>query len=285
MRFLIAESETAEQRQQRRENVGKSSGETFGATLLQLAPGATLSRVTPADADAQVYAPEQLERFDAVFLSGAPVHVYDNSPEVDRQLDFMRAVFASRTPSFGSCAGLQVAVAAAGGTVRKMNGKEAGVARRIVPTDAGRDHPLLAGRGLVWDAPAIHDDEVAELPDGAVLLATSSTTRVQAAEVRHAGGIFWGVQYHPELSLAEIAAALRRQAQDLVETGLALTTASVEQQAALFDALDLRPERNDVRWQLGVDGELADQDRRRTELRNFITHLVVPTRQSRGRGV
>ena len=43
-----------------------------------------------------------------VFLSGSPLHVYDHSPEVERQLAFMRQVFASGTPSFGSCAGLQI---------------------------------------------------------------------------------------------------------------------------------------------------------------------------------
>ncbi len=48
-----------------------------------------------------------------LFLSGSPLHVYIDSPEVERQIAFMRYVFASGTPSFGSCAGLQVAIAAA----------------------------------------------------------------------------------------------------------------------------------------------------------------------------
>ena len=146
MHFLIAESESAEDREHRRQSVGKSSGETFQATLEQMVPGVRCTRVTPADEGAERYDAERIAAFDAVFLSGAPLHVYQDTPEVQRELAFMREVFASGTPSFGSCAGLQVAVAAAGGTVRRMEGKEAGVARRIVPTAAGRDHPLLAGR-------------------------------------------------------------------------------------------------------------------------------------------
>ena len=283
MHVLIAESESAEEREHRRESVGKSSGESFEATLLQLVPGIRCTRVTPADEGSPRYDPAQIERFDAVILTGAPLHVYADSPEVRRELAFMRAVFDSGTPSFGSCAGLQVAVAAAGGTVRRMDGKEAGVARRIVPTLEGRDHPLLAGRGPAWDAPAVHNDEVEQLPPGAVLLATNSVTRVQAVEIRHGAGVFWGVQYHPELSLAEIAAALRRQAGDLVEKGLALTTAAVEEQADLFDALDSDPDRRDLHWRLGVDDELAEEGRRRTELANFFAHLVAPTRRARGR--
>ena len=45
------------------------------------------------------------------------------------------------------------------------------------------------------------------LPPGATLLATNAVTAVQAAEIRSGRGTFWGVQYHPEISLAEVAAA------------------------------------------------------------------------------
>ena len=283
MRFLIADSETADERERRRANVGRSAGESYAATLSEIAPGSTSDHVAPADEDAHVHTPDELAAYDAVFLSGSPLHVYDETPETRRQLAFMRAVFASGTPSFGSCAGLQVAVAAAGGRVRPMKEREAGLARRITATETGRDHPLLAGRAPAWDAPTIHGDEVETLPDSALLLATSGDARVQAVEIRHDGGVFWGVQYHPELSLAEIAAALRRDAEAVVEAGLALTVDQVVEQAALFDALDTRPDRTDLRWRLGVDAEVAEQPRRRTELVNFIRHLVEPRRARRGR--
>jgi GMP synthase (glutamine-hydrolysing) len=222
-----------------------------------------------------------LARYDAVFVSGSPLHVYDETPEALRQIAFMRDVFASGTPSFGSCAGLQVAVVAAGGAVRPADKREAGLARRLGRTEAGREHPLLAGRGVAWDAPAVHGDEVACLPDGALCLATNANTAVQAAEIRHGGGVFWGVQYHPELSLGEIGAALRRQADSLIEAGLVKGEAAVEKQAALFDALHAEPERVDLRWQLGVDAEVADRECRTREITNFITHLVKPTRARR----
>ncbi len=281
MRFLIAESETAEQRQQRRERVGRSAGESYCVTLQQIAPEASCERITPADADTPLPDIDALQVFDAVFVTGSPLHVYDGSPETEREIAFMRRVFAAGVPSFGSCAGLQLATAAAGGTVRAMCRQEAGIARRITRTEQGRDHPLLAGRGSAWDAPAIHGDAVDRLPEGATLLATNASCRVQAIEIRHGAGIFWGVQYHPELSLAEIASALRREAADLVEDGLALTEAGVEDQAALLDALDLRPDRLDVRWRLGVNAEVAETDRRRTEIVNFIRHLVIPAMAAR----
>jgi len=285
MHFLIAESETAEQRHKRRAAVGQSAGETYADALRAIVPDVAVDRVAPADADAQLPDVAALEAYDAVFVTGSPLHVYDGSPETERQLAFMRAVFASGTPSFGSCAGLQLAVAAAGGRVGAMPRQEAGLARRIGRTAAGQDHPLFAGRGVAWDAPAIHGDEVDSLPPGATCLATNAVTRIQAAEVRHGRGIFWGVQYHPELSLAEIAAALRREAPDLVENGLALTQAAVHDQAALFDGLHHRPDRIDLRWRLGIDPDLVAPDGRHRELANFIRHLVIPTRDARSRAL
>lgn len=278
---MIAESETPDEREARREQAGKSSGETYAATLRQLAPDCTIDIVQPADDDAPAYLPADLTRYDAVFLTGSPLHVYDDTPEVRRQLAFMRAVFASGTPSFGSCAGLQIAVVAAGGRVRKMPERmEAGISRRIVATEAGRSHPLLAGRPGTWDAPAIHGDEVAELPGGATLLATNPVTRIQAVEIRHDRGVFWGVQYHPELALGEIAVALRRQAEDLVNAGLAENTQDVDGRADQVEALHRKPDERALRWLLGVDGEFADEPRRRREIINFLAELPALDRRS-----
>ena len=275
--FLVAESETADEREARRRHAGKSSGETYAATLAQLRPDAEITIVAPADDDADKFAEDDLRAFDAVFVTGSPLHVYDDTPEVRRQLRFMRSVFASGTPSFGSCAGLQLAVAAAGGIVRKMPERiEAGVARRITPTEAGRNHPLLAGRPDCWDAPAIHGDEVESLPESATLLASNAVTKIQAAEIRHDGGVFWGVQYHPELAPGEIAVALRRQASDLIEAGLADTTDDVEMRAAQLDALQDDPDRRSIHWSLGIDAQFAQESNRRIELSNFLNHLVEP---------
>lgn len=283
MRFLVAESEPPADRDRRRASVGRSAGETFLALLQRLVPGVRCDRATPADADADVLTAEQIQVYDAVFLTGSPLHLYDDSAEVRREIAFMRAVFASGTPSFGSCAGLQVAVVAAGGSVRRMSPRqEVGFARRITPTEAGRSHPLLAHRPPAFDAPAVHGDEVAVLPPGATLLAGNAVTRVQAAEIVHDRGIFWGVQYHPELSIGEIAAALRRQGDELIAQQLARTSADIEEVAALLDALEHEPRRPDLRWRLGIDGEVADGERRHREITNFIDHLVARVRRERG---
>ncbi|MGO4169553.1 type 1 glutamine amidotransferase [Novosphingobium sp. YAF33] len=293
MQFLVAESETRDQREARRERTGRSSGETFAETLRQIAAGAQITRIAPADNDAQPLSAEQIAAFDAVFITGSPLHVYEDSPVVCRQIAFVRAVFSSGTPAFGSCAGLQLAVAAAGGSIRPMRKRlEAGVARRIVPTLQGAQHPLLAGRPPVWDAAAIHSDEVEALPKGAILLAGNGATHVQAAEIRSGPGVFWGVQYHPELrpahrripehpvpacrhgrALDEVATALREQAASLVAKGIARNKAAVERHACLLEALHMDADDRSARWELGVDGEFALEECRRRELTNFIANI------------
>ena len=285
LNLLVAESEPGEARDQRRESVRRSSGETYEAVLAHIALGADIQRIKPVDTPGEIPDAAGLADFDGVFLTGSPLHLYKETPETRRVVEFMSAVFDAGVPAFGSCAGLQVATVAAGGSVRPMGERrEAGFARRIFPTEAGRSHPLLRGRPPAFDAPAIHSDEVAALPDGALRLASNATTEVQAAEIRCGDGVFWGVQYHPEISLFEAAAALRRQADDLVQQGLATSVEAVEEQAQLVEALHDAPQRRDLAWRLGLDPQVTEPERRSVEIRNFIEHLVLPTRSGRGRG-
>jgi GMP synthase (glutamine-hydrolysing) len=274
LRILVAESEPPAAREERRESVGRSSGETYRDTLCRLAPDARCDRITPADNASSLPDGAGLVGYDAVFLTGSPLHLYDRTPEVLRQLEFMRAVFAAGIPAFGSCAGLQVATVAAGGSVRpNVRGREAAFARRITLTQLGSTHPLLAGRPQAYDAPAVHGDEVESLPADSVVLASNRVTHVQAVEIRHGAGVFWGVQYHPELALDEIAAALERQAESLIEAGLAQDRETLKAHARLIAELGREPERRDLAWQLGLDEEVTVPERRMTELRNFIAHV------------
>lgn len=282
LHFLVAESEPRPDREARREAVGRSSGETYADLLRDLAPDATITRVEPLDRGSE---PVDLGLHDAVFLTGSPLHLHHESDENRRLVDFMRGVFAAGVPAFGSCAGLQVATVAAGGRVRTMPKRlEAGFARRITKTDQGTAHALLQHRPAAFDAPSIHSDEVELLPEDATLLASNAVTHVQAAEIRSGAGVFWGTQYHPELTLLEIAVALRRQAEDLIANGLVEDEASLDAHADAIDALGKAPGRAALAWRLGLDEQITQAAARTREVRNFLDHLVRPTAAARSRG-
>jgi GMP synthase (glutamine-hydrolysing) len=281
LRFLVAESEPRPDREARRAAVGRSAGETYADVLRDLVPEAAIARVDPLDPAGD---PVEVAAYDAVFLTGSPLHLHHENQDNRRLVDFMRGVFAAGVPAFGSCAGLQVATVAAGGRVRTMPKRlEAGFARRIAPNARGGAHPLLDGRPAAFDAPSIHSDEVEELPEGSVLLASNAATRVQAAEIRSGPGVFWGTQYHPELTLGEIAVALRRQADDLIEAGLVEDEATLGAHADAIEALGQAPERTDLAWRLGLNEETTRAASRTREIRNFIAHLVRPTASTRAR--
>ena len=92
------------------------------------------------------------------------------------------------------------------------------------------------------------------------------------------------MQYHPELPLSEIADALRRQGEDVIEQGLARKQTDVESYASAIEALGRDPGRRDLAWRLGLNEQVTDLKLRQTELRNFLEHLVQTTRSRRGRG-
>lgn len=285
LRLLVADCESAQDRDTRRKSVGRSSGESYCETLGIIAPGATCERVTPSDADSPAPNGIGLAAYDAVFLSGSALHLYEDTPETRRLIAFMRQVFSSGTPSFGSCAGLQLAAVAAGGKVRpNPNGAEAPFAHGITLTEDGKTHPLMAGRPPVFDALTLHSDEVAELPPGARVLAGNAVSPIQAAEIRADGSVFWGVQYHPELPPGEIAVNLRRQVDDLIRERAARSPEALYAQADAVEGLDGdRGGKVGEPPPEGFDRALADADHRRLELRNFLDRLVGPIRTARGR--
>ncbi|RPJ53020.1 MAG: GMP synthase subunit A [Methanobacteriota archaeon] len=97
-------------------------------------------------------------------------------------------------PVLGICLGLHIIAVAHGGTVKKGSSGGYGA----VDVDIHHHDAILAGypdRIRVW---ASHADEVAALPEGFTILASSSICRVEAlmADKRP----IFGIQWHPEVS-------------------------------------------------------------------------------------
>ncbi|HXT06656.1 MAG TPA: type 1 glutamine amidotransferase [Roseiarcus sp.] len=274
-RLLVAEGNSAEGRRRIVSFVGQTPSESYAAVLRELAPEATVDICFPADADARMPAP--LDSYDGVAITGSSLTIHLREPESLRQVEFARAAFALGLPMFGSCWGLQVATVAAGGEVRaNPRGREVGFARKVTLTDAGRAHPLHSGRGLAFDAPAIHADEVATLPPGAAVTATNAMSQVQAAEIRAGASVVWAVQYHPEYSLADIAAVVRRYGQRLVDDGLFASLADLEAYARDLVALEASPARRDIAWRFDIGQDILDAAARRREIANWLTLQARP---------
>jgi GMP synthase (glutamine-hydrolysing) len=285
LRFLVVEGNVRAAREAHAASYGLTPAESYASVLGEIEPDLVCDIALPADEGANLPDPAGLEAYDGVVLTGSALHIYEDQPAVRRQVELMRAVYASGTPCFGSCWGIQVASVAAGGDVRRNpKGREIGFAREIAPTEAGRGHPLLEGRPAAFTAPAIHLDAVTTAPPGATVLAHNALSAVQAAEIAHEGGLFWGVQYHPEFDLTEVAAILGRMPDILVAEGFCRTLEDVADYVADLRALHADPARTDLAWRLGLDAQVLDPDLRVTEIRNFIEHRAKPAHSARGRG-
>ncbi|MGQ4273216.1 type 1 glutamine amidotransferase [Terrihabitans sp. B22-R8] len=284
MRILVVEGNTSRARERQAACTGKTFGEGYADVLRGIASDAVVDICFPADEGANVPDGGGIEGYDGVAITGSSLNIYEGKPESLRQIDLARVVFDTGVPFFGSCWGLQVAAVAAGGVVaRSVKGRELGLARKIRLTEEGREHPMYAGKGEVFDAPAVHTDEVATRPEGMVVTATNAFSDVQGAEIRHGRGTFWGVQYHPEFTLSEMAAILERYGQTLVDEGPFRNLDQLSAHAADLRELEADSGRTDLAWRLGYEADVLDTERRVTELRNWIERMVRPTMSRRGR--
>jgi GMP synthase (glutamine-hydrolysing) len=283
-RLLVIEGNTADGRALLKAAGGEAPSAGYAELLRELLPQANVDICYPADPGANLPDSAGLESYDGVVITGSALHVYDRGPHIDPQIELARAVFDSSTPLFGSCWGLQVITTAAGGSVRRNpKGREIGFGRRIRLTAAGRGHPVFAGKDEVFDAVTIHLDEVEALAPNMQVLALNAFSAVQAADVKVNGCIAWGVQYHPEYSLADIAASFRRHGKRLIEEKFFNDDGELHAYAETVATLHEKPNNKPAAWRLGLDSTVLDKNVRTREVRNWIHHQVLPTRSKRGR--
>jgi GMP synthase (glutamine-hydrolysing) len=283
-RLLVLEGNTADGRALLTAAGGRAPSDGYASLLKELMPEAVVDICYPADAGANLPDTGGLEGYDGVAITGSALNVYDGGPSIDRQIELTRAVLASTTPLFGSCWGLQLITVAAGGSVRKNpKGREIGFGRRIRLTPTGRGHNMFAGKDEVFNAVTVHLDEVETLAPGTQVLATNASSAVQAAEIKCGEAVAWGVQYHPEYSLRDIAATMRRYGKRLVEENFFTDEQSLIAHTAELDSLGDNPNQKPLAWKHALDRLILDKSIRTKEIANWIDHQVKPTRAKRGR--
>ena len=143
--------------------------------------------------------PETLDGMDAIVAMGGPMSVNDeiDHPWLEAEKALIAAAVGAGVPFWGSCLGVQLLASSLGAEVRRGPAPEVGVLP-VHATAAAADDPVFSG--LAWPRPTLqwHQDTF-DLPDGAVLLATSPAYPHQAFRV---GPLAYGVQFHLEVDAA-----------------------------------------------------------------------------------
>src|ERR1700751_1867396 len=274
-RILVIDGNRAATRAQQVAAGVQPTGKAYAQVLQSLAE-VSCDIVRPADAEVRFAPGTGLSSYDGVAITGSALNVSDGGVHIERQIELARAVFAEGMAFFGSCWGLQVAVCAAGGRVRRNpRGREFGFARRIELGEAGRRHEIFTGKPPVFEAITVHRDDVDQLPDGALVLA-SNDMGLQALELRYARGTFWGVQYHPEFSYNELAATALRYGEALIADRLFADQAEMETFVADMRLLMQDPRDRRLSLKHGLGAAMQDEASKLAELRNWLAEQVLP---------
>lgn len=203
---------------------GQSYAAEFVTCLMAIDPGLTITAKNPY---LTTLTAKDFENVDGIIFTGSGVEWNTSDPRGQAQVDAMKAALKTGLPIWGSCNGFQLMASVLGGQVGESpNGFEGGLAKNLQLTDAGKTHPMMAGRKDGDGVPCVHRDEVQILPEGAVLLAGNAHSPIQAAVYEQDGIDYWGAQYHPELTPAFVANILTRK--DAV--GFAHTIAELNEQ-------------------------------------------------------
>lgn len=139
----------------------------------------------------------ELRDVSALIVMGGAMGANDDSrhPFLRDLKIFIKTAVLADVPYLGVCLGGQLLAAALGAQVVSNRWEELGSLPVALTAEGHRD-ALLAGLPGEIDTFQWHHDSF-DIPDGALLLASSPVCRHQAFRV---GSVAWGTQFHPEVT-------------------------------------------------------------------------------------
>ena len=162
---------------------------------------------------------KELNKYDGLIWGGSSLNIYNDTPEIRRQIQFMKECQKKVKNILAICWGMQVAVTAAGGVVKKSsNGAHIGIANQLIINEQGLKHPLYTGKKNNFNTPAFNIDEVVTLPENGVCLASNKINKVQGMYFKINNNNVWGLQYHPEITYQKMIQLIKFRKDRLIET-------------------------------------------------------------------
>jgi len=160
----------------------------------------------------------KLKKYDGLIWGGSSLNIYNDTPEIRRQISFMKECFKNVKKILAICWGMQVAVTAAGGEVKKgSKGSHIGIANDIELTNEGLSNPLYKDKSNKFNTPAFNFDEVVTIPIGATHLASNKINKIQGLNFKSGVSEVWGLQYHPEITYTKMVDIIKFRKDSLIE--------------------------------------------------------------------
>jgi len=201
---------------------------------------------------------KDLSKYDGLIWGGSSLNIYSNTPEIKRQLEFMKECQNKIKNILAICWGMQVAVTVAGGEVKKCSkGAHRGIAHNIEINQDGLKHPLYKNKNKIFNTPAFNFDEVVTLPNNATLLASNSLNKVMGTTFVAGMSNVWGIQYHPEITYSKMISLIRFRRDRLLS------------KKAFKDDKEIESHINVIE----KESKISEVNSRMQELKNWIDYL------------
>ena len=201
---------------------------------------------------------ENLESYDGLIWGGSSLNIYDDTPEIRRQIEFMRECQKKVKNILAICWGMQVAVTAAGGEVKKADSSHIGIANAITINENGLNHPLYKNKDQKFNSPAFNFDEVKTLPKDAICLASNKINKVQSLYFQINDTKIWGLQYHPEITYEKMISLIEFRKNRLISN-----------RKVFKDEKEINNHISFIRDEISI----SDKKKRMTELNNWLNNL------------
>ena len=161
---------------------------------------------------------KDLNKYDGLIWGGNSLNIYNDTIEIRRQLDFMKECQKKIKKILAICWGMQVAVTAAGGLVKKCDkGSHRGIAYNIEINQYGANHQIYKDKQKKFNTPAFNFDEVVTVPEGATILSSNQINNIQGLNFKINSSNVWGIQYHPEIPYEKMIRLIHFRKERLLE--------------------------------------------------------------------
>ena len=199
-----------------------------------------------------------LSKYDGLIWGGSSLNIYNDTPEIRKQIEFMKECQKKVKNILAICWGMQVAVTAAGGEVKKADGSHIGIANEITINKNGLNHPLYKNKENKFNSPAFNFDEVKTLPENAICLASNKINKVQSLYFKVNETNVWGLQYHPEITYEKMISLIEFRKDRLIENRKVFKSESEVKNHVSFI-------KNEI--------SISNKEKRMVELKNWLNSL------------
>ena len=257
-RILIVEGNLKEENQSFSAGGIKTHTESLKDSISYFTNKLIIDVVNPSSDENINEVAKDLSKYHGMIWGGSSLNIYNDTPEIRRQIQFMRECQKSIKKIFAICWGMQVAVTVAGGEVKKcLNGAHRGIAHDIEINENGLKHPIYKDKNKRFNTPAFNFDEVVKLPEGSTLLSSNPINKVMGINFNVGSTNIWGIQYHPEITYTKMIDLIHFRKDRLLEKKAFVDQTEIDTHVKIIEN----------------ENKISNKDARMRELKNWLNVL------------